>query len=423
MNKKLVWMIFIAFIIGLVVGIVLWQTGVDVGGYVTWVSPFGNILVSMLKMIVIPVIFLSLISGAASLPTKEFGKIGVKVVVWYFVTSLFAAIVGSFLALAFNPGSGTSHSEWASLMSMGSAEIAPASAGSLADVFLDMFQNPFKALAQGNFLAIIVFAIAFGIALKIISEKNDAKLQEGAKLFLNIVETCKETVFKMVDWILAYSPIGVFCLTSVNFAQYGSKLFGPYVMLTLGVVIGILVMVFIVYPVMIAISTRKNPIKIMMQIREPMLTAFVTRSSAASLPVSLRTAKETLHISDNLSSFSLPLGSTVNMDGVCVHLPMFAVLAANMFGADIGFTALLVLVITTVLASVGAGGVPGGSLMLLFIILQNMNLDPGQIAIIVGLALGINPILDMFETMNNVAGDLVCTYCVADMSDMIEKDS
>ena len=306
---------------------------------------------------------------------------------------------------------------------MGSAEIAPASAGSLADVFLDMFQNPFKALAQGNFLAIIVFAIAFGIALKIISEKNDAKLQEGAKLFLNIVETCKETVFKMVDWILAYSPIGVFCLTSVNFAQYGSKLFGPYIMLTLGVVIGIIAMVFIVYPIMIAVSTRKNPIKIMMQIREPMLTAFVTRSSAASLPVSLRTAKENLHISDNLSSFALPLGSTVNMDGVCVHLPMFAVLAANMFGADIGFTALLVLVITTVLASVGAGGVPGGSLMLLFIILQNMNLDPGQIAIIVGLALGINPILDMFETMNNVAGDLVCTYCVADMSDMIEKDS
>ena len=227
----------------------------------------------------------------------------------------------------------------------------------------------------------------------------------------------------MVDWILAYSPIGVFCLTSVNFAQYGSKLFGPYIMLTLGVVIGIIAMVFIVYPIMIAVSTRKNPIKIMMQIREPMLTAFVTRSSAASLPVSLRTAKENLHISDNLSSFALPLGSTVNMDGVCVHLPMFAVLAANMFGADIGFTALLVLVITTVLASVGAGGVPGGSLMLLFIILQNMNLDPGKIAIIVGLALGINPILDMFETMNNVAGDLVCTYCVADMSDMIEKDS
>ena len=423
MNKKLVWMILGAFILGLAVGIVFWQTGVNITGYVTWVQPFGQILVSMLKMIVIPVILLSLISGAASLPTKEFGKIGVKVIVWYFLTSLFAAVVGSFLAVAFNPGSGTSHAEWAGLMKSAAGEVNPASAGSLTDVFLSMFQNPFQALAQGNFLAIIVFSIAFGIALKIISESENPKLREGASQFLNIVETCKETVFKMVDWILAYSPIGVFCLTSVNFAQYGSTLFGPYIMLTLGVVIGIMVMVFIIYPVMIAVSTRKNPISIMMKIREPMLTSFVTRSSAATLPVSLRAAKEELKISDNLSSFSLPLGSTVNMDGVCVHLPMFAVLAANMFGAEMGFIPLVVLVITTVLASVGAGGVPGGSLMLLFIILQNMNLGPEQIAIIVGLALGINPILDMFETMNNVTGDLVCTYCVAEMSDMIEKDT
>lgn len=423
MNKKLVWMILGAFILGLAVGIVFWQTGVNITGYVTWVQPFGQILVSMLKMIVIPVILLSLISGAASLPTKEFGKIGVKVIVWYFLTSLFAAVVGSFLAVAFNPGSGTSHAEWAGLMKSAAGEVNPASAGSLTDVFLSMFQNPFQALAQGNFLAIIVFSIAFGIALKIISDSENPKLREGASQFLNIVETCKETVFKMVDWILAYSPIGVFCLTSVNFAQYGSTLFGPYIMLTLGVVIGIMVMVFIIYPVMIAVSTRKNPISIMMKIREPMLTSFVTRSSAATLPVSLRAAKEELKISDNLSSFSLPLGSTVNMDGVCVHLPMFAVLAANMFGAEMGFIPLVVLVITTVLASVGAGGVPGGSLMLLFIILQNMNLGPEQIAIIVGLALGINPILDMFETMNNVTGDLVCTYCVAEMSDMIEKDT
>lgn len=423
MNKRLVWMILGAFVLGLVVGIILWQTGANIDGYVAWAQPFGQALVSMLKTIVIPVILLSLIAGAASLPTKEFGKIGVKVIVWYFLTSLFAAVVGSLLAVAFNPGAGTSHAEWASLMTGVAGEVNPAAGGSLADVFLSMFQNPFQALAEGNFLAIIVFSIAFGIALKILADGENEKLREGASQFLNIVDTCKETVFKIVDWILAYSPIGVFCLTSVNFAQYGSKLFGPYVMLTLGVVIGIMVMVFAVYPILIAISTRKNPIPIMIKIREPMLTAFVTRSSAAALPVSLRTAQEQLHISNTLSSFSLPLGSTVNMDGVCVHLPMFAVLAANMFGAQLGFTQLFVLVITTVLASVGAGGVPGGSLMLLFIILQNMNLGTDQIAIIVGLALGINPILDMFETMNNVAGDLVCTYCVADMSDMIEKDA
>ena len=422
MNKKLVWMILGAFVLGLGVGIILWQTGINISGYVTWVSPFGQILVAMLKMIVIPVIFLSLISGAASLPTKEFGKIGIKVIVWYFLTSLFAAVVGSFLAVAFNPGSGTSHAEWEALMQSENSGAAPAAGGSLADVFLSMFQNPFHALANGNFLAIIVFSIAFGIGLKIISEREDGKLREGVSLFLNILETCKETVFKMVDWILAYSPIGVFCLTSVNFAQYGSSLFGPYVMLTVGVVLGVLGMMFVVYPLMVVLATRKNPFAVLAKIKEPILTSFVTRSSAAALPVSLKTAHDELKIKDTLASFALPLGSTVNMDGVCVHLPMFAVLAANMFGAQLSFTALFVLVITTVLASVGAGGVPGGSLMLLFIILQNMNLGTGQIALIVGLALGINPILDMFETMNNVTGDLVCTYCVAEMTYMIEKD-
>lgn len=422
MNKKLVWMILGAFVFGLGVGIILWQTGININGYVTWISPFGQILVAMLKMIVIPVIFLSLISGAASLPTKEFGKIGIKVIVWYFLTSLFAAVVGSFLAVAFNPGSGTSHAEWEALMQAENSGAAPAAGGSLADVFLSMFQNPFHALANGNFLAIIVFSIAFGIGLKIISEREDGKLREGVSLLLNILETCKETVFKMVDWILAYSPIGVFCLTSVNFAQYGSSLFGPYVMLTVGVVLGVLGMMFVVYPLMVVLATRKNPFAVLAKIKEPILTSFVTRSSAAALPVSLKTAHDELKIKDTLASFALPLGSTVNMDGVCVHLPMFAVLAANMFGAQLSFTALFVLVITTVLASVGAGGVPGGSLMLLFIILQNMNLGTGQIALIVGLALGINPILDMFETMNNVTGDLVCTYCVAEMTDMIEKD-
>jgi len=421
MNKKLIWMIFLAFLVGLVVGIVLWKMDAGVAYYVTYASPFGDILVAMLKMIVIPVILLSLISGAASLPTKEFGKIGVKVLVWYFVTSLFAAVVGSFLAVQFNPGAGASKDAWEG-MRQGVQSVSPSGGGSLAQVFLGMFQNPFQSLAQGNFLAIIVFAIGFGIAIKIVSENGNDKIKEGASLFLKVVETCKEAVFKIVDWILAYSPIGVFFLTSCNFAQYGTHLVGPYVSLTLGVVIGILAMVFVVYPLMILIAVRKNPISVMLKMQDPMLTAFVTRSSAAALPVSLRVANETLHIDENLSSFSLPLGSTVNMDGVCVHLPMFAVLAANLFNVPLTFTSLFILVITTVLVSVGAGGVPGGSLMLLFIILQNMNLDPAQIAIIVGLALGINPILDMFETMNNVTGDLVCTYCVAEMSGMVEEE-
>jgi len=145
-----------------------------------------------------------------------------------------------------------------------------------------------------------------------------------------------------------------------------------------------------------------------------------TRSSAATLPVSIKTAEGRLGVHNELAGFSLPLGATINMDGVCVHLPIFAILAANMFGIHLTLGSLVVLVITTVLASIGAGGVPGGSLMLLFIILENLGLSADQIAQVVALALGINPILDMFETMNNVTGDLVCTYAVASNQGLVD---
>ncbi len=423
-KKNLVAQIFAAFILGLIVGIGLWLSKIDITAYITWVEPFGRILVAMLKMIVIPVILLSLIDGAASLPTSEFGKIGIKVIVWYFLTSLFAAILGSIIALFFNPGGGEAQKAvWEKLVNTdAAAKIAEKANNSLADVLVSMFQNPFQALAEGNFLAIIVFSIGFGLALKIISDRKDKEYTKKVRDLLDLIDAAKEAIFKIVDWILAYSPIGVFALTSVNFAKYGSTLFGPYVSLTIGIVLGIISMIFIVYPLMMGLVLKINPLKVLMKLREPMLTAFVTRSSAATLPVSLRVSQDELHVDENISSFALPLGATINMDGVCIHLPMFAVLAANMFGAELSFVSLSVLVLTTVLASIGAGGVPGGSLMLLFIILQNMGLEPGQIAVIVGLALGINPILDMFETMNNVTGDLVCTYSVAKMSNLVGKE-
>ncbi|OJF76581.1 MAG: dicarboxylate/amino acid:cation symporter [Treponema sp. CETP13] len=426
MRKNLMLQIMIAFIVGLVLGIVLWVSGIDVTTYITWVSPFGNVFVSMLKMIVVPVIFLSLITGAASLPTGQFGKIGLKVIIWYFATSLVAAILGSFLALVFNPGAGSSMAAWSTLAASETPKVAAtttSTSSALIDVFLGMFQNPFAALANGSFLAIIVFSIAFGLGIKILydSEKTSESLRSKITGTLDLIEVCKEVTFKMVDWILAYSPIGVFALTSCNFANYGSALFGPYVKLAVGVIASVLILIFVGYPIMVGIFTRTNPYKIMNKIKDASLTAFVTRSSAATLPVSMKISDENLNVDPALSAFSLPLGATINMDGVCVHLPFFAVLAANMFGINLGLPGLIILVVTTVLASVGAGGVPGGSLMLLFIILQNMGLGTDQTAIIVGLALGINPILDMFETMNNVTGDLICTYAVAKQSNMIIK--
>ena len=180
-------------------------------------------------------------------------------------------------------------------------------------------------------------------------------------------------------------------------------------------------MIFVIYPLIIYVFTRENPYKLLFRIKEPIITAFLTRSSAATLPISFKAAEQELHVKKELSSFALPLGATINMDGVCLHLPVFAILAANMFGIEMSPVQLAVLVVSIVFASVGAGGIPGGSVFLLFMVLANMGLDEGQTALVAALALGINPLLDMFETACNVTGDNVCNYIIAKHNDLIEK--
>jgi len=418
------------FIIGSALGSILWivsaHTGNPVAESVTpYISPFGSILISLLKMIVIPVIFFSLISGAAALPIRRFGKIGLKVVGWYLFCSLLAAILGASLALVINPGSESNLAGWQKMIeTLGTqpdqiVRSAPIQGGFIS-ILLNMFQNPFEALASNNFLAIITFSILFGLAIRIILESSDNAENHILNQLIQLIEAARDVIFKIVEWILEYSPIGVLALSITNFGLYGPNIAGPYVSVTIGVVSGILVMMFIVYPILLFFVSRRNPYTILRNMDEAIITAFITRSSAATLPVSLHTVQEKLKVRGELASFSLPLGATINMDGVCVHLPMFAVLAANMFHIPLTLTGLIVLVITTVLASIGAGGVPGGSIMLLFIILQTMGLDSTQIAVIVALAMGINPILDMFETANNVTGDMVCTYAVAHNEKLID---
>ncbi len=428
---SLVWRILVCLAVGAVIGIVLWILSertdwLNLPAIINIVAPFGNVFVYMLKMIVVPVIFFSLVLGAGNLPLKKFGIVGAKTMGWYFLTSVFAAVVGAFLALLLNPGSGSDLADWNEMATLLSAQVGQVSDSAQSDgtftaLLYSMFQNPFHALAEGNFLPIIVFAILFGLAVRVCMEASeDSRYIARLQQLMDVLEACRDAMFKIVDWVLEYSPVGVLALTIVNFALYGPKIVGPYVSITLGVIGGIAVMIFIVYPILMWLVTRHNPFTVLKKIQEAMIMAFMTRSSAATLPVSMKVAEEELNVHDELASFALPLGATINMDGVCVHLPMFAVLAANMFGLELSVYSLFVLVMTTVLASIGAGGVPGGSLMLLFIILRTMGLAEDQVSIIVALALGINPVLDMFETMNNVTGDLVCTYTVASREKLIK---
>jgi Na+/H+-dicarboxylate symporter len=283
-----------------------------------------------------------------------------------------------------------------------------------------MFANPFQALANGDFLPMIVFAILFGLGLRVCIEAAGGQEAGRFERVVELAEVVRDVLFRIVDWILEYAPIGVVALSMANFSLYGPAIIGPYVKVVGGIIAGIALMIVAGYGGLIAVFVRTNPLPILARTREAMLTAFVTRSSAATLPVSLQVAERELDVREEVAAFSLPLGATINMDGVCVHLPMFAVLAANLFGLELSVGSLLFLVITTVLAAIGAGGVPGGSLMLLFLILDNLGLGPDKIAVVVALALGVNPILDMFETMNNVTGDIVCTHVVAENEGLVQ---
>ena len=430
-NTSLIVLNFSAFVLGCAAGLILWKAGTSCGAgqsvaqIITFLEPFGNVLVSMLKMIVIPIIFFSLICGAACLPLKEFGKMGIAVMLWYFLTSLFAAVFGCGVALICNPTLQNAQMLATDMLARANSMQQSASAGGspLVNLIMGLFMNPFQALAQGQFLPVIVFALLFGLAARTLLDRGeDPDSCRSITAMLHIFDAAQKTVFQIVGWVMRYFPIGIFALTATAFARYGLPLLQSYLQVALCVIIGILLMIFVCYPAILFLLCKENPYRILWSLREPVLTAFVTRSSAAALPVSIRTATEKLHIRKEFSSFTLSLGATVNMDGVCIHLPAFAVLAANLFGLTLGPWQILFLVISVVFASVGAGGVPGGSIFLLFMVLQCLNLTPEQVSLIVALALGINPLLDMFETACNVAGDNVGTYAIGKKLKLIEKD-
>lgn len=422
-KMPLVWKILLGFVLGTGVGLYLAECCdlSTTNRILPYVMPFGNVLVAMLKTVVYPIILFSLIVGAASLPLRKAGRLGGAVLVWYFATSVFATVFGVALAYLLNPSMSMAESVAAGYVeNVKNLAAVSTGAGAFGTFFVNLFQNPFAALANGQFLPIIVFAIAFGLCARAVLDASgaDAKAAKAVGTLLEALDGAQRVSFKLIDCVIHYFPIGVFALSVVNFGTNGAALFGPYARIVLCVVIGVLSMMFVIYPLMMFLFCRENPYRVLLRLREPMLTAFVTRSSAATLPVSFRTM-DRLHVDRKLSSFSLPMGATVNMDGVCVHLPVFAILAANMYGHQMGLLQLGTLCLSIIFASVGAGGIPGGSVFLLLMVLENMGLPTEQTTMIVALCLGINPILDMFETCCNVTGDNVCTYIVAKKSGLM----
>lgn len=398
LNFPLIWKMAIALVAGAAAGL-----AISAAGGPAWTLPvlstLGEIFLRLLQMLVFPLIVTTLIAGVVSISPQRLGRIGLKVFAFYLVTSALAITIGLSVALAISPGSGLGMPE------DDAAEAAEVPA--LSETLLNIVPaNPFQALVEGNVLGIMFAAIAFGLALTFMVNSGDHRTREMGIFLRRGVDGAVELVFKVVKGVLEYAPIGVFALIAVVLAETGVEAVGPLLQLT-GAVYGSIVVMILVYAVLLLLF-RAGLARFFAAAKEPMITAFVTRSSSGTLPVSTRAA-EKMGVKEGVYGFTLPLGATVNMDGTAIYVGAATVFVANVAGVELTLAQIATVVLTGVLASIGTAGVPGAGLIMLTMAVTSVGLPMAPVALVAG----IDAILDMARTMCNVTGDLTGTRIIA----------
>lgn len=382
---------FIGFGLGIVIGLVF-------GEKATIVKPLGTIFLNMIKMIVVPMVFFSITAGVASLgDLKKLRNIGVKVVGLYALTSALCVGLGLIMANIINPGKGFD------LIALSQSTDYEAQAmPSIIDTLIDMFpSNIFTSFTNTNMLQIIVFSIFLGVALIMMGK-------EGERLLAG-VQSCANAMYKITAIVMEFSPIGVCALLADSVGAYGLKIFGPLGKLILTVYASDVILVLVMYIPMVALLA-KFPVKKWLQgIWKVWVVTASTTSSSGSLPITTSVTNDEFGVSSELSSFSLPLGATINMNGGCIYYAAAIVMTAQIYGMNLTPSALVNIIISTVLVAMGCPGVPGGAIIMTTILLTNMGL-PLEI---VGLIAGIFRLIDMANTTFNVTGDVVTTMVVA----------
>lgn len=409
-KSNLAYRILGALVIGSIIGMIV-PKGVILFGNTTLLSiiaPFGDLFIRLLKMIIVPIIVASLIMGTSSIEPSKLGRVGGKAVFFYFVTTLFAIVIGLACAFVFRPGSGLDLSDASVAVSK------TASAPSISEIFLSIVPtNPISSMANTDVLAIICFCIFFGVGLAFCKESNDERIKNSANTVFNFFDGVSEIMFKMVRWIMEYAPIGVFALMFAVFNKSGAGAFSSLANVTIALYVGLALQVILVY-CGICLIMKLNPVDFIKKVKDPMLTAFVTRSSNATLPISMDTAEHKMGVPKGVYSFVLPVGATVNMNGTTVYLGVCSLFIANACGIDLTMGHYITIVITSILAAIGTAGIPGAGAIMLLLILESIGLKvEGNVAIAYGMILGIDAILDMGRTSMNVVGDVVASIWVA----------
>ena len=412
--KKLAlhWKIIIGMVLGVLYGLIASNMG-WVDFTIDWIKPWGKIFVNLLKLIAVPLVFASLVKGVASLSDiARLSRIGGKTIAIYLVSTVIAVTIGLLLVNIVSPGSGFDKGSInlsASSQEGASAKVIAAQGveeeGPLQFVVDIVPTNIFEAASNNrNMLQVIFFAILFGIAIVMLPKEKTVYVK-------GFFDGINDIVLQIVDLIMLLAPYGVFALLGSLVVDFGASanLFIALGKYSLTVVIGLLLMIFLVYPLILRLFTRVKYLDFFKGISPAQMLAFSTSSSAATLPVTMERCEDHLGVSEEVSSFVLPLGATINMDGTSLYQAVAAVFIAQAFGIELDLSQQLTIVLTATLASIGAAAVPGAGMVMLVIVLGAINVPVEGLALI----FGVDRILDMIRTVVNVTGDATVATVVA----------
>ena len=388
--------ISIALVLGIIAGLLL-QKQTDFA--VNYVKPIGTIYLNLIKMIVVPVVVLSISQGIISLQDiRKVGSIGLRTILYYTATTALAVTVGLVFANLLKVGAGY-------VLPAGELSYSASQAPNIMDTIVNIFpSNAFAPLANATMLQVIVLALFLGFGVILAGEKG--------KVASNVIDSFAEVAFKIMDMIIKFSPVGVFALICPVVAQNGPEVLLPLLKVVIVAYTAYIIHMVVVYSTSVEVLGGMSPVKFFREMSRPMLIAFSSASSVGALPFNIETT-EKLGVRKEISSFVLPLGATINMDGTAIYQGVCAIFIAQIFGIDLTVTQQITIILTATLASIGTAGVPGSGMIMLAMVLQSVGLPLEGIALVAG----IDRILDMGRTVVNITGDASCAICV----DALEK--
>lgn len=395
--------ILLALVAGVIVGSLLGESAVSI----KWI---GDLFVRLISMVVVPLVFFTLVSGVMAMgDPQKLGSLGIKTLALFMITTLIAICIGIALALLLQPGVGVD------LSAAVPGDIPVREAVSMSQQMMEIVpRNPIAALAEGNVLAVIFFAVLLGIAGLVIGER--------AKPVADLVDAASEIMLKITGWVMEVAPFGVFALIAWVAGTQGVLALLDVVRLALAVFVGCVLHGVLVYGSMMKFLVRLSPLNFFLGARDVMLVGFSTSSSSATMPVTLSVAERNLGIRPVVATTVIPLGATINMDGTALYVGIVTIFAAQAFGLPLTFGDYLVIVGATTMVSIGTAAVPGASLFLISAVMSAIGLSPEQIAVVIGFILPFDRPLDMARTSLNVTGDLAVATVVANWENEFDRE-